>query len=128
MSLANPLLRTLSALDLSIRVHTRTLDELLKLPELVTNVLVDEELDEFDMQVRKYIIANDLPPYNSKTCQIDEWWGKIDDKNELLIFKKMVCALLSCFHDHAIESSFSVMGDIMDVKSAIITVQTYASY
>ena len=43
------LLRALSALDPSIRVHTLTLDELLKLSELVANILVDEELDEFDM-------------------------------------------------------------------------------
>ena len=40
MPLANPLLRALSALDPSIRVHTLTLDELLKLPELVTDALV----------------------------------------------------------------------------------------
>ena len=88
MPLANTLLRALSALDPSIRVHTLTLDELLKLPELVANVLIDEELDEFDMQVRKYITANDLPPYDPKTCRIDEWWGKMDDKNEFTILKK----------------------------------------
>ena len=40
----------------------------------------------------------------------------------------MVCALLSCFHSPAVESSFNVMGDIIDVKSANTTVQTYASY
>ena len=73
MPLANSLLRALPALDPSTRVHTLTLDELLKLPELVINVLVDEQLDEFDMQVPKYIIANDVPPYDPKTCRTDEW-------------------------------------------------------
>ena len=45
MPLANPRLRALSALDPSIRIHTLTLDGLLILPELVTNVLEYEELD-----------------------------------------------------------------------------------
>ena len=40
----------------------------------------------------------------------------------------MVCALLSGFHGPAVESSFNVMGDIIDVEFANTTVQTYASY
>ena len=40
----------------------------------------------------------------------------------------MVCALLSCFHGPAVESSFNVMEDIIDVKSAKTIVQTYVSY
>ena len=68
MPLADPLLRALSALDPSLRGHPLTLDELSTLPELVTNVLVDEEHDEFDMQVCYYIISCDLPPpYDAKT-------------------------------------------------------------
>ena len=42
------------------------------------NVLADEELGEFDI----------LPPYDPKTCRIDEWWGKMDDKSEFTILKK----------------------------------------
>ena len=38
----------------------------------------------------------------------------------------MVCALLSRFHGPVLKSSFNVMGDIIDVKSANTTVQTYA--
>ena len=45
MSLGNPPLRALLALDPSIRIHTLTLDGLLILPELVTNILEYEELD-----------------------------------------------------------------------------------
>ena len=79
------------------------------------------------MQVWKYIIANDVPSYDPKTCRIDEWWGRMDDKNEFTILKKMVYALLSCFHGPAVEDSFNVMGDI-DFKSANTILQTYASY
>ena len=78
--------------------------------------------------MRKYIIANDLPPYNPKTCRVDEWWREMDDKNEFTILKTMVCALLSCFLGTAVEILFNVMGDIIGVKSANTTVQTYASY
>ena len=94
MPLANLVLRALSALDPFIRVHTLTLDKLSKLPELVTNVLIDHGLDEFDMQVQKYIIANNLLPYDPKTCQIDEWWGKMVDKNEFTKLKKWFCPFI----------------------------------
>ena len=52
----------------------------------------------------------------------------MDDKNEFTILKTMVCALLSCFLGTAVEILFNVMGDIIGVKSANTTVQTYASY
>ena len=87
----NPLLRALAALDPSIRVHTHTLNELFKLPELEANVPVDQELDEFYMQVRKYIIVNNLP---QKTCRIDEWWGKMDDKDEFIVLKNGLCPFI----------------------------------
>ena len=51
----------------------------------------------------------------------------MDDKNKFTILKKMVYALLSCFHGPAVEDSFNVMGDI-DFKSANTILQTYASY
>ena len=90
MPLANPLQRALSALDPSI-THTHTLNELFKLPELEANVLADQELDEFYMQMRKYIIANDLP---QKTCRIDEWWGKMNDKDEFTVLKNGLCSFI----------------------------------
>ena len=89
--LANPLQRALSALGPSIRVHTHTLNELFKLPELEANVLADQELDEFYMQMRKYIIANDLP---QKTCRIDELWGKMNDKDEFTVLKNGLCSFI----------------------------------
>ena len=62
-----------------------------KLPELEANVLADQELDEFYMQMRKYIIANDLP---QKTCRIDEWWGKMNDKDEFTVLKNGLCSFI----------------------------------
>lgn len=65
-----------SVLDLLLGGHTLTLDELLKLPELVRNVLIDEEYYELDMHVRKYIISSNLLPYDTKICGTDKWWGE----------------------------------------------------
>ena len=124
MPLTNPLLKALTALDPSVRV-TLTLDELLKLPHLVTNVLTVEEQQEYDLQVRCYVIANNLPPYHAERDRIDEWWHAVNSKNEYSSLCKLVFALISCFHGPAFESSFNVMEDIIDVKLAYSSRHTH---
>ena len=74
MPLMNPLLKALPARHPTVRGVTLILNELLKLPDLVTNLLLTkEEKEEYDLQVRKYIIANNLPNYDSQKDPIDEW-------------------------------------------------------
>ena len=93
------------------------LNELLELPEFVTNVLLtEEEKEEHDPQVRKYIIANNLPSYDSQKDGIDEWWLEVNSLDEYPALCKLDFVLLSCVHGPAIESSYNVMGNIMDVK------------
>ena len=58
-----------------------------------------------------------LPPalVEKKFVRADIWWFKLKDKYPLL--SKMSLALLTIFHGPRLESSFSVMGDVMDKKT-----------
>ena len=67
-----------------------------------------------------------LPALVSKNfIRADTWWFKLKDKYPLL--SKMSLALLTIFHGPRVESSFSVMGDIMDKKSGRMNVSTYSA-
>ena len=48
----------------------------------------------------------------------------MDAKNKYSELRKMVSTLWSCFHGLVVESSFNVMGDIIDVESTNTSVLT----
>ena len=68
-----------------------------------------------------------LPPaLNEKRfVGADTWWFELKDKYPLL--SKTSLALLTRFHGPKVESSFSVMGDVMDKKSGRMNVSTYSA-
>ena len=41
-----------------------------------------------------------------------EWWGKISDQYSVTF--KVVCAILSIFHGPRLESTFSIMNNVID--------------
>ena len=67
-----------------------------------------------------------LPALVSKNfIRADTWWFKLKDKYPLL--SKMSLVLLTIFYGPRVESSFSVMDDIMDKKSGRMNVSTYSA-
>ena len=68
-----------------------------------------------------------LPPalVEKKFVRADTWWFKLEDK--YLLLSQMSLALLTIFHGPKAESSFSVMGDVMDKKSGRMNVSTYSA-
>ena len=68
-------------------------------------------------ECRKIMVHPTFPPalVEKKFVRADTWWFKLKDK--YLLLSKMSLALLTIFHGPRVESSFSVMGDVMDKKS-----------
>ena len=83
-----------------------------------------EVANEFDLEVRKLQIDDALPEYTAK-ARVDKWWWQLKDKYPLTV--KLVLAVLTCFHGPQVESSFSVMGDIINKKSSSMDVSTYGA-
>ena len=91
------------------------LKRLLSLPTLVPTVLEDEEENTFQKEVHALCVDGNLPtPLNDEDNEVDclEWWDKISGQYSVMF--KVVCAILSIFHGPKVESTLSVMNNVID--------------
>ena len=93
---------------------------------MITNVITTEEEDLYDLEVRKYHSESIVMP-DPTILPIDQWWAVLFQKGTFPVLSKVIKSILSCFHGPQVESSFSLMGDILDKKSSALTVETYSS-
>ena len=54
------------------------------------------------------------------------WWASVDERYPCIF--KMVCSVLSIFHGPRVESTFNVMGDVIDKKSGRMNMETYSAF
>ncbi len=125
MPINNKLLKSISALDPRCQGHSITLKYLLQLPSLVTNVIEKEESVKYDLEVRKYVSSTNPNPVNYND-DIVEWWNKID-KGEYPCLTRMAFGLLSCFHGPEVESSFSLMQQVMNKRTGSLHVESLSA-
>ena len=129
LPLENDVLKSLGMLDPMIVSSScqKVLRYLLKLPSLVTTVLSEEEEEKYDEEVRAICVDNDLPGAivdgNEVECLV--WWKSVSPKYPIMF--KMVQSVLSIFHGPAVESTFSVMGDVIDSHSGRMNMETYSA-
>ena len=85
------------------------------------------DLEDYKKECRKIMVDPTLPLalVEKKFIRADTWWFKLKDKYPLL--SKMSLVLLTIFYGPRVESSFSVMDDIMDKKSGRMNVSTYSA-
>lgn len=62
-----------------------------------------------------------------ETERVDSWWGIIKKSGQYPALSKVAIAACTIFHGPMVESSFNTMGDIMDLKSSNMAVETYYS-
>ena len=91
------------------------------------NVLVDEEAEMYENDCRRLFVDLNLPDVlrNNKPVRADNWWWQLNEKYPVL--SKLSLAALTVFHGPRVESSFSVMGDVMDKKSGRMNVSAYSA-
>lgn len=94
------------------------------LPEHVSNVLNESEEEEYDVQVKDYQIDRTLPMFEGR---IDKWWSTVCCTGRYPVLCKIVFTLLSCFHGPQVESSFNIMGDILNARTGRMKVATYSA-
>lgn len=125
MPVNNQLLKSISAIDPLCRGHSLTLKYLCKLPTLITNVFENEEISQFDIEAKQFQIDDNLPDSEDKS--IDCWWAEIESQKKYPTLCQLVKPIPSCFHGPQVESSFNVMGDIIDTKSQSMHINTYSA-
>ena len=126
LPLENQLLQCLSSID-PIAILSRfqkTLQQLLKFYEQVDSIFKDvADCYEYERECRAIMIDVDLPQHED--VRVDNWWTKLIEHYPNL--SKVALAMLSIFHGPRVESSFSMMGNILDRKSGRISLQTYSA-
>ena len=112
MPVKNKLLKHLSALDPIVRGHTEAMQYMKSLPHLATNVLREEDLKTYTLEVQRFHTDSTLH-VALLDMQLDTWWALVFLIGKFSALSKMVAALLSCFHGPQVEGSFSVMGNVI---------------
>lgn len=125
MPLSNKLLMCLSAVD-PVMLGTSEGRKLMSGLKPFCSFLSEDERNSLDLEVRGYHADSKLREL-PRDISIDSWWGAIDC-NTYPVLTKTMKSLLSCFHGPLVESSFSLMGDILDIHSCNTDIETYAAY
>ena len=119
LPLNNKVLRKFSCIDPAIVTSPSTaiLKTYLSCPSLVRNVILDEQNDGNEKEVRMFFSNGQLYSHvqaNGDYVHCLQWWLKIAKLYPLLF--KMVTLFLSNISVPKVESSFSIMGDAVDKK------------
>ena len=120
----NEFLKSVSAIDPQLirSPHSLALKRFLNLPSCI-KVLSNDQEEVYEKEVRKLLSSSNLPESGDLECLV--WWKLIKHSYPCLL--KVVIAALSVFHGLRVESSFNVMGDVMDKKSSQMNMETYSS-
>ena len=127
VSLRNRNLKTIFSIDpkLVTSTSTRVLDNLLRLPDIFIHVM-RREVDAYLQEIHKLMVDPLLPsPVDNKGNDVEclTWWYPLEKKYPLVF--KMIVATLSIFHGPRVESSFSIMTDVIDTKLGRLNIGTY---
>ncbi|KAM9323145.1 cullin-3-B-like [Pholidichthys leucotaenia] len=120
LPLNNPLLQAMSALDPAAKGHSEGTKVLEKLSQLLDPFLTDKEKDSVSMEIRKFQVDSSLKQ-TLEEGRVDVWWGKVFTTNNYPALSRMAMVSLSCFHGPRVESSFNTMGDIIDIRARMAT-------
>ena len=91
------------------------------------HVLVDKEAEMYENDCQRLFVDLKLSDVlrDNEPVQADSWWWQLNEKDPVL--SKLSLAALTVFHGPSVESSFSVMGDVMDKKSGWMNVCKYSA-
>ena len=85
-----------------------------------------EDIDACEIEVCQFQVDTKL--CNLQDGQrIDEWWSCVAQSNTYPLLAKVALALLSCFHGPQVESTFSIMGQVLDPQSSRLNVTSLSA-
>ncbi|GBM02139.1 hypothetical protein AVEN_190570-1 [Araneus ventricosus] len=121
MPFANPFLKAVSSLDPCNRKTSVALELMKELPLYASNVVQDSE-KAYDLEIHNF--QND---HFSDIVEesVDLWWGDVENTLKYPLLSRMTFALLTCFHEPKVESSFSIMNNVITPGSNRLNVSTF---
>ena len=119
LPLDNTLLRTLSLLDPRAFGQSDTAIILQKLPSFFPTI----SAPNFDAEITLLQSETDIQPCDD--LDLDVWWSQVFQLNKFSDVRKIVSACLSIFTGPKVESSFSMLNDIVCAKASTMLTSTY---
>ncbi|KAF3857796.1 hypothetical protein F7725_010997 [Dissostichus mawsoni] len=117
LPLASPTLTALSALDPLLRGHSQATIQLKRLSGMLRHLLPADQ--DIQRELVRFNVDLTIPSFKEGES-IVEWWP---DKYPSL--SAMVKCCLSIFHGPRVESSFSLMNEVIDQRSGNMNVPTF---
>ncbi|GBO00885.1 hypothetical protein AVEN_93024-1 [Araneus ventricosus] len=122
MPFANPFLKAVSSLDPCNRKTSVALELMKEPPLYASNVVQDSEKEACDLEIHNF--QNDI------FCDIveesvDLWWRDVENTSKYPLLSRVAFALLTCFHEPKVESSFSIMNNVIPPGSNRLNVLTF---
>ncbi|GBO46192.1 hypothetical protein AVEN_31942-1 [Araneus ventricosus] len=113
MPFTNPFLKAVSSLDPCNRKTSVALELMKELPLYASNVVQDSEKEAYDLEIHNFqnVHFSDIVEES-----VDLWWIDVENTSKYPLLSRMTFALLTCFHEPKVESSFSIMNVITPGK------------
>ena len=105
---------------------SQTHEKLLPLKSYLEPFISIDNSWDFTTELKNYVIDSDLPQ-PQETERLDGWWTKIFETKRYPILSSLVKASLSIFTGPIVESSFSIMNDIIDLQSGKTELAAYSA-
>ncbi|XP_034058946.1 uncharacterized protein LOC117537731 isoform X2 [Gymnodraco acuticeps] len=120
LPLASPTLTALSALDPLLRGHSQATIQLKRLSGMLRHLLPADQ--DIQRELVRFNVDLTIPSFKEGESMV-EWWGHVFDKpDKYPSLSAMVKCCLSIFHGPRVESSFSLMNEIIDQRSGNMNV------
>lgn len=89
-------------------------------------LISDDEKEKYDLEVQQLQVDLSLKSA-TEHVRIDTWWTEVAKSKKYPLLCKLVFAFLSIFHGPQVESSFNTMGDVIDIRSCQMNIETYSA-
>ncbi|GBN85686.1 hypothetical protein AVEN_156696-1 [Araneus ventricosus] len=122
MPFANPFLKAVSSLDPCNRRTSVALESMKELPLYASNVVQDSEKEACDLEIHNF--QNDRFS-DIVEESVDLWWRDVENTSKYPLLSRMAFALLTCFHEPKVESSFSILNNAITPGSNRLNVSTF---
>ncbi|KAJ8366721.1 hypothetical protein AAFF_G00344980 [Aldrovandia affinis] len=122
LPLKSKTLQALSSIDPVVRGHSEAGTQLRQLAGIMKH-LVPQESD-ITQEIIRYNVDSTLAQYREGDNMV-MWWAHLMSTGKYPALSGVIRGAVSIFHGPMVESSFNLMGDIIDSKSANMNISTF---
>lgn len=122
LPLKSKTLQALSSIDPVVRGHSQAVTQLKELARIMKHLVPLES--DITQEIIRYNVDPNLAKYEDGD-DIVKWWAHVMSLGKYPALSQVIRGALSIFHGPLVESSFSLMGDVIDAKRSSMKISTF---